>query len=228
MGSELDIFSPQYVQHGVEGVLKREYAPLSALQQGAPIEFAITGAPGQYLDMAKSYLHIRAKITKADGTKPAAEAQVGPVNLTLHSMFSSVEVTLGGKMISDNNGMYAQRSYLETLLTMPQEVQENQLGGAGWAKDTAAQIKDLNCTGAGAVNLGLKKRAEGWVGGAEVELIDRLHLDICHQSKLILDKCDMRIKLIPSRDSFVLLNATAVTREAPQEQFKMVITHARF
>ena len=46
-----------------------------------------------------SYLHVKAKITNADGSNLAGTAQVGPVNLWMHALFSQVEVYLNNKLV---------------------------------------------------------------------------------------------------------------------------------
>jgi hypothetical protein len=147
MKSEFEIFSASPLQNSVVRSFKREFTPLSALQHGAPIEFAVTGTDLLYLDLSKSYLYVRAKITDAGGANIAANVQVAPINLTLHSLFSNVDVEIGGKMISDPNGHYAYRSYLETLLTHDPDVQDSQLQSEIWHKDTAGSFGVFATTG---------------------------------------------------------------------------------
>ena len=48
----------------------------------------------EHLDAANTQLHVKARILLADGAAIAADAQVGPVNLFLHSLFSDVDVSL--------------------------------------------------------------------------------------------------------------------------------------
>ena len=48
----------------------------------------------------------------ADGTDIAEDAEVGPINLLLNSLFSQVEVTLNERLIS-----YLYRAVIETLLS---------------------------------------------------------------------------------------------------------------
>ena len=77
-----------------------EYHPISNITDSGPIEFYVSGTGDEYLDLARTQLFIKAKITKANGTAIDADAQVGPVNLFLHSLFSQVDVSLNERLIS--------------------------------------------------------------------------------------------------------------------------------
>ena len=59
----------------------------------------VSGTGEEYLDLAKTQLLVKAKITKANGTALDAETKVGPVNLFLHSLFSQVDVSLNERII---------------------------------------------------------------------------------------------------------------------------------
>ncbi|CAH3025314.1 unnamed protein product, partial [Porites evermanni] len=72
-----------------------EYHPISNITDSGPIEFFVSGTGDEYLDLARTQLFVKAKITKANGTAIDADTQVGPVNLFLHSLFSQVDITLG-------------------------------------------------------------------------------------------------------------------------------------
>ena len=110
MMSEFDLFREEPIQNNVDRWMYRDYTRLSALQHGSPIEFAIPGRYMLTLELAKSFIYVRAKITKPDDTAPAADVDVAPVNLPLHSMLSNVDIELGGKVISDSNGLYSYRA----------------------------------------------------------------------------------------------------------------------
>ena len=56
-----------------------KYHPLSNITESGPIEFNVSGSGEEYLDLAKTQLFVKAKITKADGGAIEAERKVGPV-----------------------------------------------------------------------------------------------------------------------------------------------------
>ena len=60
-------------------------------------------------------------MTDAAGGDNAANVEIGPSNNPLHSVFSNVDIELGGKLLSDPNGLYPYRAYIETLLSYSKE-----------------------------------------------------------------------------------------------------------
>ena len=88
-----------WIDHGappspVAAGFPRGRHPLSSLSPSAPIEFAISGGGTERLDVKDTYLHVRAKVTQADGTSLAAGVDVASVNGWLHTLFSQVGVSL--------------------------------------------------------------------------------------------------------------------------------------
>ena len=187
----------------------------------------IPGTENVNLDLTRSFVYIKAKITNAADGNNADRVQIGPINLPLHSMFSNVEVELCGKTVSDPNDLYAYRAYIEKLLSYSKEVQESQLQSAGWYKDTGGKMDITDSVGNGATNAGLKSRAAMFSAGAEVELTGRLHCDLFHQPKAIPQKCGMKIKLTPSKDAFMLMTGAGVDNDHPQVLHKFKIMDAR-
>ena len=225
--SEFEYFVPEPVVTQIERSFYREYTPISALQHQAPIEFMVPGTDQIYLDVSRTYLYIRAKITKATGANLDADTQIGPINLPIHAMFSNIDVDLAGKTISDSNGLYPYRAYIETMLSYTKDAQESHLQTALWFKDTPGKLHIVQSVGGNATNLGLKSRAVLFAESAEVEMTGRLHADLFHQPKAIPQNCSMKVKLHPSKDSFMLLSGADVTNQAPQIQYRFQIVDAR-
>jgi len=74
--------------------------------EGSPIEFDITGAGEDYIDFANTMLYGKAKLTANDGANLAADATVGLVNLFLHSLFSQLDISLNGTLITASTYTY--------------------------------------------------------------------------------------------------------------------------
>lgn len=202
--SEFDYFKPEPIQQQVVRSFDREFSPISTIQHGVPIEFNIPGTDFLYLDLSRSELYVRAKICQPDGTPIAGAAKVGPINLTLHSLFSNIDVELCGKVISDSNtGLYPYRAILETLLTYGKDAQETHLLSSLFVKDTAGRMEEMDPV-AGNPNAGYAARTLVFDASREVELTGGLHLDIFRQPRAIPSRCPLKIRLIPSKDTFVL------------------------
>ena len=89
-------------------------ACVQCISDGGPITFLSPGTE-DYVDLSKTILVVRAKVTKADGTDLDADEKVGIVNNFLHSLFKQVDVFLKQKQVTEAMRTYAYRAYLETL-----------------------------------------------------------------------------------------------------------------
>ena len=66
--SELDLFTIPATQTSITKGQWIEYHPLSNITDSGPIEFNVSGSGEEYLDLARTLLFLKAKITKANGT----------------------------------------------------------------------------------------------------------------------------------------------------------------
>ena len=136
-GSEFNYFAPHVVNYDVLAEDFQHYGPVATIQPGAPIEFQIPGIDDQYLDLASSYMEVSMRLLAADGANLAQGTLVGTSNLTLHSLFRSVDVEVFGKVISDSNHLYPYRSIMETLFNYPKDVLTTGYSIEGFVQDTA-------------------------------------------------------------------------------------------
>ena len=133
----LDLFSVPLTQTAVEEGAFVEFHPLATLSPAAPIEFYISGATTDYLDLTNAHLHIRAKITKADGSALDAATDVAPTNYWLHSLFSQVDVSLNDTLVSPSENTYPYRAFFEATLNYGKDAKEGHLSSALFYGDTA-------------------------------------------------------------------------------------------
>ena len=108
--SELDLFSVPPTQVEMEKGFWEDIDPITSIAASDTIEFLCAANSGVYTDLASSYLHVKAKITAADGANLDADVQVGPVNLWLHALFSQVEVFLNNKLVTPSSTAYPYRA----------------------------------------------------------------------------------------------------------------------
>ncbi|KAK2141781.1 hypothetical protein NP493_5041g00006 [Ridgeia piscesae] len=104
-------------QTSIEHAQWVEHQPVASIGTGGPIEFLLPGSGDDYLDLANTYLFVRARVLKGDGGRLPAAAPVGPVNNWMHSLFSQVDVSLNGTLVTPSTNTYAYRAYIETLLS---------------------------------------------------------------------------------------------------------------
>ena len=167
--SELELFSVPPTQTAIESSQWVEYRPITSLSDSSPIEFVVTGSGEEYVDLSETYLQVTAKIVKTDGgdldqtsnasgTVTGDDADVGPVNLWLHSLFSQVDVSLNERLVTPSMNTYPYRAYLETLLSYGPAAKESYLTAAMWYKDTAKHMEDHQ------LNKGFKSRQKWTMG----------------------------------------------------------------
>ena len=220
--TELNYFESSITQLSVNGEYDRVYGPMQTMVPGSPIEFFVHGADGLYLDLYNSKLEIRVKITQADGVDLPNNANVGPVNDLLNTMFKSVEMELGGVVITDPTTRYAYRAVIENLINYNRLVSQTRLLAEGWKKDTAGHMNVTDITGN---NLGLRSRAACFARSRGVTLIGRPHLDLFHQEKLIPSNIDLKLRFIPHKSSFLL--KTAAPGDHAQHNYRIILSNAR-
>lgn len=211
--SELDLFTLPPTQTAVEKSYFVEYRPLSTLSDSGPIEFAISGSGEEYIDLSETYLQVTAKISKPngsdleqtatisdEGTVTGADADIGPVNNWLHSLFSQVDVSLNERLITPSTNTYPYRAYIETLLTYGPAAKQSQLTQSLWYQDTAGHLEDTTSE-----NVGFKQRRMWTLCSKHVEMLGKLHLDLSFQEKPILNGVNIKMRLVRSKDSFSLM-----------------------
>jgi len=221
ISTEFDYFQSEVIQAAVLNEFDRDYSPISALQEGTPIEFNIKGTDRQYLDLNKSRVEIKGKLLLADGTDLAADAAVGVSNSFLHSLFSSVETEIQGVQVGDNNTLYPYRAFIETLLSTNKLIGKTRLKTIAWERDTDEHEVDFRREVAG-LNTGFKSRSTPFDLSHQVTLIGRLHSDMFHQPLDIPSNLDLKIRLLPNRAAFYIKKPAANATN-----YKFSITKAR-
>ncbi|MCP4652808.1 MAG: hypothetical protein GY858_05435 [Candidatus Omnitrophica bacterium] len=90
----------------------------SSLSQGqvSQLLFTVESSNELYTDLSRTYLYLRAKITKEDGSEIGENVKVGPVNNLLGSLFKSVDMYLNGVRVSEVSDVYSYVSVSELSL----------------------------------------------------------------------------------------------------------------
>ena len=135
-----------------------------------------------------------------DDTALDGGADVGPVNLWMHSLFSDVSVSFNENLVSPPTSLCPYRAYIEILLSYGPAAKESQLTGVMWYKDTPGH-QDKRTTD----NKGFTSRKALTVQSKYVQMTGILHLDLFYQEKYLLNHVDLKIKLRRSRDVFALM-----------------------
>ena len=202
--TELDLFSVPPTQVSLEKGLWVDHQPFSSVSDAGPITFVCPGIE-DYMDLPKTILVVRAKVTKANGTDLDADERVGIVNNFLHSLFKQVDVFLKEK-VTQATGTYAYRAYLETLLNYGPAAKRSQLTATMFYKDTAGKMDVSNPTLAAAkANLGLKERYTFSHESGILEMAGPLFCGVFRSKRLFLSFVDLKVILNRNMNEFCLM-----------------------
>ena len=205
VSSQLDLFNVPPSQTSLDDSYFIEYKPVSSLSANSAVEFSIPPDDEKYLDLENSYLHVRVAITDENGDDLADGKEIAPVNNFLHSLFGQVNLYINGTLTNSLNDTYPYKAYIETLLSFGKAAKQTQLVSSLWIQDTASQFDTADDT-----NQGYRDRRNAAAGSKQLDLIGRLHLDLAAQNRYILNKVDVRLKLVPSKNEFCLHTAAAM------------------
>ena len=99
----LELFHVPPTNIALEDTKWKEYYPVSSTLSSdtAPIEFEIKGQGDEYVDLSQTYLQVLCKFTKENGQALTGGNDAStPVNNILHSLFSEIDLSLNGKVIT--------------------------------------------------------------------------------------------------------------------------------
>lgn len=203
--SELDLFSTRPMQTAIESGALHSYRPITSISNNGPIEFVVTGCSNdEYLDLARVFIHVRAKLTvpvpAPVGTAAPVVPVVGPVNNWIHSIFSQIDILLNGKCVTPPSNLYNYRAIFEQILNYSHSSKQSHLTGSLYYDDSPGQMNAKT-----AANKGFTKRREFTINDQVVDLYAPLHCDLFNVDKYLLGGVEMTIKLQRANDAFHLM-----------------------
>ena len=121
--SSLDLFEKPSLHVTFDGSFCQKVGPAYS-PNGPMLEFEVVGDRNNFVDLQKIFLEIKCKIVQASEADlnydAGAAADVTKTdapyfcNNVLHSLFSDCTVSANGLKISNANGNYAHKSFIET------------------------------------------------------------------------------------------------------------------
>jgi hypothetical protein len=124
-------------------------------------------------------------------------------------MFKSVELSLNNQKVSENDVLYAYKSYIEMLLSYSQDVKSDQMWASLFFQDNfdPDEIgKDkISKAGTKDANRGAKMRWAFTKYSRQFEMFGQIHTELFSQPKLIPGKYELRIKFHRNSPEFALM-----------------------
>ena len=220
--SELDLFSLPPTQTAVDGSQWVEHSPVSTITSSSPIEFIVSGSGEDYMDLNNTLLEVKACIKTTNDSPVDAAVAVAPINNTLHSLSSQIDVSLNDVNVSSATTTYPYRAYIETHLNYGTVAKKSRLQAAMYFIDDNLTVSNPIPDSSSARNMGLKRRHGICTAKPTFDMIGPLHVDVFNQSKYMLNGVAMKVRMTRSKDSFVLMAKSDVT-----ESFKVDILSAK-
>ena len=151
------------------------------------MEFVIPAEHDTYIDL-NIRLYIRGKLTTADGKDVESTDFTDTANNFLNSFFTQCSITSNGTALAPTSDLYQYRSYLDTLLTYGSDAATSHLTNGFWYQDSGDPSAGVP------TNTGFVARWNRIKQSKEVQLICRLHSDICNFVPYLFPVVKLQIK----------------------------------
>ena len=196
-----------------------EHCPVSTITSSSPIEFIVSGSVEYYMDLNNTLLEVKACIKTTDDSPVDAAVAVAPINHTLHSPISQIDICLNDGSVSSATTTYPYRSYIQTHLNYRTDAKKIKASSSdGLYLTVSNPIPDSSS----ARNTGLKRRHGLCTAKPTFDMIGPLHIDVFNQNKYMLNGVMIEVRMKRSKDSFVLMAKSDAT-----ESFKVDILSAK-
>ena len=140
--SSLDLFEKPALLVKFDGSFCQKLGPVYS-PNGPMLEFEVSGNRNNFIDLQKIFLEIKCKIVQSSGAdlkydagSPTDKAKTDAqyfCNNVLHSLFSDCTVSANGQKISNANGNYAHKSFIETEFSHNQDAKNTWLACQGFS-----------------------------------------------------------------------------------------------
>lgn len=212
---ELSIFEPAPTDTSLQSREWIEFRPVNQIADGVALDFNIAAQSVSYIDLKRSVLNVKLRITQADNTPIDDSTNVGLINLPMHTIFRQLDVSFQQTQLGHSGQNYPYKAYIDTLLRTNETIQKSTLTDQLFFKD----VWDLDDTDAkSGMNKGLHNRSKYTNGGKIVDLEGPLLLDLFQQSRLIVNGVSINLKLWPSNNAFGIMSHS----DSPAEKIQIV------
>lgn len=199
---ELSIFTQPPSNTAIQRREWFEYRPINQITDYADLDFFVLPQAAGYMDLKRSTIKVKIRLTDATDKPIAKDENVGLVNLPLHALFTQIDCSLQQTGVGQTGNNYPYKAYIDTLMsTSPNDkvVLDSQL----FVKDTAGHDDSDVRSG---FNNGLYQRSMYTDEGRILELEGPIHLDIFQQNRLIINGVSLSLKFHQSKNAFRLMS----------------------
>ena len=153
-------------------------------------------------------MELRLLLQIEDTTRPTGNPAVNPpnscvVNNIIHSLFKSVQISLNGTIVSSDDSNYGYKAYFEDVLSHGNTGTKSILKAQAFYPDDYHMDSSTDNE-----NPGIKSRRAlfGTYGAyKKVEVISRLHSDICRIDRYLPSGIDVKVSLVKQNPDFYMM-----------------------
>lgn len=208
---ELDIFSVPPTQESIEKTYFTEHRPISTLASDQQIQFNLTTAADEYINLRDVYFYIKFKLNLVKSTAVSGDdwKKVNLVNNTLHTMWRYIDVSMENKSLVQGNQTYAYKAYFENLLGYSDFAKSGYLSAEGWELNFESHIKNVSEDSSQKIT---PSTIDDKGVGKSLEFYGKMHFDIAMQPKSLLGGCKLTFTFIPNDPGFYIRSSEAFIR----------------
>jgi len=164
------------------------------------IQFRIRRS-NSFIDLNDSFIHVKVKVQKKDGTNLLETEKIAPGNLFLHTLFKNLSVRVNNKAVIGSNGLYAYQAWMQKKLKVSSGVKDSELSKEVYYKDNDPDdYSDANTGFTQRVELAKKSRS--------FEMIGKISDNFFNQQRYLINTVDVDIELTRNDPKFCLSAAT--------------------
>ena len=215
-----DFFSPLSTDLVVSSEDTVYYSPVNFDSEANFLQWKLPPKFNQFLKLNEIELCVKVKLVKATGdldeTKENGDL-VGVVNLTLHSLFSSMEIRLNDTPVGPSGYLYPYKAYFINLFSTTKTNKETEKELEGYIQDTGSNFDALMKNGAvndkgettgfkwASDNFGMLKRTERYSSNNTVILYGRPQIDFLNSKRVLIPWTEVTINMRRSSHAFALM-----------------------
>ena len=204
--SSLDLFEKPALLVTFDGSFCQKLGPVYS-PNGPMLEFEVSGDRNNFIDLQKIFLEIKCKIVQSSGADlkydagaPTDKAKTDApyfCNNVLHSLFSDCTVSANGLKISNANGNYAHKSFIETEFSHNKDAKNTWLACQGYSfEENPATLATTE----------IDRRKELVEKSAECAFYGKVAVDFFTYDQNLLSGVTLRIAFRRSIDDFVIMS----------------------
>ena len=218
--SSLDLFEKPALLVTFDGSFCQKLGPVYS-PNGLIYEFEVSGDRNNFIDLQKIFLEIKCKIVQSSGADlkydagaPTDKAKTDApyfCNNVLHSLFSDCTVSANGLKISNANGNYAHKRFIETEFSHNKDAKNTWLACQGYSfEENPATLATTE----------IDRRKELVKKSAECAFYGKVAVDFFTCDRHLLSVVTLRIAFRRSIDDFVIMS------DHPAKHYKVEILEA--